>query len=1041
MKTPPAHLRMKLSRQPISLLPIEPSEPETPNVFAISTALSTLLTTELFKWKVEQLELPESALADCNVTYDLFQFPPKDDLGLVARDPITGERQRRLSPEMRGQLLRTGKLSVDSLNFPGQIHGWEMNRWLLYGLWNIKEMVLDQFAVAAGWLIVSAPSYIIRNWMRPKEDLSKDDINLVNAFSSLCEAVLHFADLVFGNRRMTCLFKDVESRLVHVRRFFHINQHQPTTYARPLRSNDDHIAVARLKSQDGVAVAFRSCTHAEFEALPDRDKQDWSVSRLESSLVSQPAHIDTITDIQTVMQAAAHPAVSEALARVDKAWALERHTFKRSWLKLHASPNTPPSTLVSQLSEAMTSELLSLQLAALTALAETAPCPLPSPLVPLLVARFHLLTVCHQCGDAWKAAVHAHREEAEASLRQRHAFLARNRRWLDVKLSVATRGFAQTELAFKQHFARALLQTKQGVQACVTASYLLARDAEYCESGIEERARRRMQATLEPESRFAFQRTIILPRNWIIRAQTVQGKVRYSAQKYTEHWVDTRYPGWRFAVMRQKAMEVFKSGLWFLVVSLWCGPLSMQALLRPAPFFPSQRVDADSGRLVPDCTVSVQTMCSRLRALWALISESRRRFESAPDAGLLGKSVIRPFHLVWTYLLHAFAASLAILLLQPALTLLNLAVCLPLVLSWWAVAPALSLLHFLACALLYDPYSPSNRRFFPLFRVLLWDLLSRALLRSLLSLLTALVLLPLAALALALSSTLLALFRLLLDTFVYAAVILPFARVPVADSWVAKRTSGPGLSDSIVFQIKPEPVLLLLLSQLEQEELTLFEQCARSELEAPLRAADSCSAALHAAGLSLHCNDTDRRPDVQKALTAISKSVKAETKQLGERCEERRRLLPKERPRPASDVICLSPEDLATLFGYALPVVRSFATSRLAPYHASLDAFWASKQLPPGEWEQLTRRYLARVGLGAHLTRPLDHVAAALSLQVQHVDLGTWVAGIMAANPREDLDQHAVVVGVDEVRVFRTPFVVEFRNPARFWCRVPWDCA
>lgn len=78
-KPPLAHFRLKLSRESISLAPIVTSEPESPNLVAISTALSDLLTTELFKWNVEQLDLPDTALADCEITFNLLQFPPKDE--------------------------------------------------------------------------------------------------------------------------------------------------------------------------------------------------------------------------------------------------------------------------------------------------------------------------------------------------------------------------------------------------------------------------------------------------------------------------------------------------------------------------------------------------------------------------------------------------------------------------------------------------------------------------------------------------------------------------------------------------------------------------------------------------------------------------------------------------------------------------------------------------------------------------------------------------------------------------------------------------
>src|SRR3989338_1468966 len=71
------------------------------------------------------------------------------------------------------------------------------------------------------------------------------------------------------------------------------------------------------------------------------------------------------------------------------------------------------------------------------------------------------------------------------------------------------------------------------------------------------------------------------------------------------------------------------------------------------------------------------------------------------------------------------------------------------------------------------------------------------------------------------------------DHLIATQVILKNGRLPVTDSWLAKRIAGPGISSNYFFQLRPEIALLALQAKLEAWELTHFGETIREAIEEP----------------------------------------------------------------------------------------------------------------------------------------------------------------------------------------------------------------
>lgn len=268
-----------------------------------------------------------------------------------------------------------------------------------------------------------------------------------------------------------------------------------------------------------------------------------------------------------------------------------------------------------------------------------------------------------------------------------------------------------------------------------------------------------------------------------------------------------------------------------LVDFLWKGPLSLQALLRNRPFYPYWTVDASTGALVKDARYPIHTLASRVRSVAYDIADSRRRFEGLPDTGLLPRAVTRVADLAWNYGAKGLLV-LLLVVLQPALTVATIS--LSLVVSLLALP--LSALGALGMLLLWDPFvrdslMAGERCSLP--RHLIVDLVGLGLMRVLAALLMAggcalgaVLLLPGAALLYAA--------RRAYDAAVFHALLRTWARVPVADSLVARRIDAGALLDGPcrVVAVSPAVALVAVRARLEVELLAHYEALAREALGA-----------------------------------------------------------------------------------------------------------------------------------------------------------------------------------------------------------------
>ena len=361
--------------------------------------------------------------------------------------------------------------------------------------------------------------------------------------------------------------------------------------------------------------------------------------------------------------------------------------------------------------------------------------------------------------------------------------------------------------------------------------------------------------------------------------------------------------------------------------------------------------------------------------MWNL---SRTEFESRPDRGLLGKSVLRHFNRLTNYLVKGALGSLLICTLFPLACIVVSYTSLLLALLAPLLIPCASLLLHLTAALVYD--WETGRPTAALLPSLLVHLLLQGVLQPLLCTI-GLLLSPIAAAVIAAWAVARKSLRHAWDTTIFELVIRKRARVPAGDSFVARRIGGPGMAGNFYYQIKTEQALVALEARMEMDELEAFKEQLATVISSPLEVyrkfvANSLrplSVCVTKAGGGPYAQ-LDR--EVSGLLASLHDKVDARTTQL--------RL---QLPEPMRKRIKQSERELKLSLSRGAAMVASFYPEHvIARAPGGESAFWERAGLRDGDWVGLVSRLYSDIFAPEFLT-PMQEADTTFQLRVEHWNL------------------------------------------------------
>eukprot|EP00727_Mastigamoeba_balamuthi_P014732 m51a1_g9885 hypothetical protein (1005) ;mRNA; r:21512-25394 len=590
------------------------------------------------------------------------------------------------------------------------------------------------------------------------------------------------------------------------------------------------------------------------------------------------------------------------------------------------------------------------------------------------------------------AAVSDAEQRVRAALQEKNPIRGRCETWLRRQVEASSR---RVEPALRSAAWEKLRAVMQADAAYTRELYSLVRHMEFREHE-EAGLRKQLEGQLEPQRVFTWGFYIWRPSKWHVR-ETSPGS--WSCERWDYVEVKSSWLFWRWANFFVSMACFMKNTLFGLIfANMLYGPLGLHALFRRSKFSRGYYVDYRTGKLLAN-EPNAATLCSRVADLWASISQSRSNFERTPDTGLIGKGVTRLFNLFWNYVVKGLVGTALVVLLQPPLTVANVMATVLLVLGTVLYIPVASLAVCLFNLLVYDTsHTQRGFRVLPLVSEFFLRLFVLGLGQLLLALVSAVLVLPAAALAVAVFSVGRWVSRRCYDSVMYLLVVLPRARIPASNSFLAHRVQGPGLSRAFFRQIDPAVAVTCLQVALERLELDTYESETRRSIEAPLAALTAFGrSVLQPCGLEL----ANGSPLYRRLARTQEELLEA----LGALLARRREAMPS-MGWARSGNIRLSQEDLNSALRLCEALVKDFVPqrvlSRIEPGRQA--EFWRSHgDVAPGKWGALTAHLLGQT-FGEGFLTPLEETDKALRVQMQSVRVREFFRMVADSNPIEDAD-------------------------------------
>lgn len=419
------------------------------------------------------------------------------------------------------------------------------------------------------------------------------------------------------------------------------------------------------------------------------------------------------------------------------------------------------------------------------------------------------------------------------------------------------------------------------------------------------------------------------------------------------------YFGWRIGNLVLRTAQYFQNGCNFLWNNFWNGSFGIKSWSFHN-YFVSGYVMGSDARLNP---INRITWMGRISALWKNISDSRKRFETNDQHGIMGKGFTRIFHVVWNYLVKGVAGTALVVVGHPILTIFHctLSIIGLVTAPIWSVAFAL--LVYFWNVLVYDSDTIGSLRWFPLIRTILEKIIVRGIGQS-----------ALAVFAVAYHSIMAAVILVwtLLstgtkygyDSIMYHLILKMYAKVPAVDDFLAKRIEGPGLSSNYFYLLEYQVALVLLQHHLEQLEMDEYLKKMILLIDSKYEALIQCLKKFSAVGLEINIYHeriqrfANTRNELHKRLREIEKNHWNKHPIKGTIFKK---------------IIKMDRENLIKAIAYGAKLCEQFFSTYIFPKQNAEERedFWIGRNLKQNDWRGLSI-YCYKTIFGESIIVPLE---------------------------------------------------------------------
>ena len=314
---------------------------------------------------------------------------------------------------------------------------------------------------------------------------------------------------------------------------------------------------------------------------------------------------------------------------------------------------------------------------------------------------------------------------------------------------------------------------------------------------------------------FEFNATRLEIMPYEVKKRNLGDKLYYYVDKKKYYYVKTDFFFWRIWLFLIKIFTSFCNYNIRVYRQMTTSMFGIKALFL-TELYRDLSVDPSTGILHPSERTFTfpRSVCNLIT--W--IKDSRDNFENSPDTGILGKGVSRIFNVTLNYVLKLFILGGLLISLYPLFIIANIVICIGLFLISPMMAVFWVILDYIFSSVIFNRYSRSH--FFCLLQIIIKDFFIDTI-YQLICCFIFLIIQPILSIFFIIYAHIHFILRYIYDFFFY--YILKFlGKVPLTDSCIAWRISGPHLFRERFYDISNRDLMSLVIADIEAIVLDHF---------------------------------------------------------------------------------------------------------------------------------------------------------------------------------------------------------------------------
>ena len=435
----------------------------------------------------------------------------------------------------------------------------------------------------------------------------------------------------------------------------------------------------------------------------------------------------------------------------------------------------------------------------------------------------------------------------------------------------------------------------------------------------------------------------------IVTSKDYKNRTYYSFNKVKFYYVTSDFYFWRIWLFLIKIFTTFWNYNYRLFYQIINSMLGIKALFK-YELYTDLFIDPSTG--IVSESRRTYTFPRSVSNLITWVFDSRDKFEKSPDTGILSKNSSRIFNLILNYIIRLTIFGLLLIILYPFLIIINIIICLGLIIISPLVAPSWVLLDYIFSILIYNRYDVIQ--VFNIIRILLFEFLYSTIYQFVFCCIC-LIFQPILSIFFLFYSQIHFILRYIYDFFFYF-ILKYLGKIPLTDSCIAWRISGPHLFRERFYDISNKDLINLVIAEVEKMVLNNHVKIIKEKLNEPKNIFYKVQNVYNVIGLNISLNN-DILGSIYFYENLLNKQLEMEDKF----------------PTLSYFIKIKFSEE-------RLDIVKNLVESYLRNYTAKNDLSFELNQYEEKQYEQLTEKILKNI-FGNDILQTLDDVDKIVHLE------------------------------------------------------------